>query len=41
LVLGLLFLFHIGGGLAAPVLVVYLDDFLAGRLIAARRLRRW
>jgi hypothetical protein len=41
LVLRLLLLLHVGGGLAAPVLVVDLDHLFAGRLIAALRLRRW
>jgi len=40
LVLRLFLLLHVGGGLAAPVLVVDLDHLFAGRLIAALRLRR-
>ena len=41
LVLRLLLLLHVGGGLAALVLVVDLDHLFSGRLIAALRLRRW
>jgi hypothetical protein len=41
LVLRLLLLLQVGGGLAAPVLVVDLDHLFAGRLIAALRLRCW
>jgi hypothetical protein len=40
LVLRLFLLLHVGGGLAAPVVVVDLDHLFAGRLIAALRLRR-
>src|ERR1700694_2952946 len=41
LVLRLLLLLHVGGGLAAPVLVVDLDHLFPWRLIAPLRLCRW